>query len=94
MARKPLSSRTAIFYGWTPTGKRIHLGDEARVWPAQKGYGTHVVDTFCGSIMRAWEDGSMPSAGRVTEFCRNCFRALAWMEFEKALHAVGEKVTA
>lgn len=93
MPRKSLSSRMAIYYGWTPTGKRIHLGDETRVWMPAGGSQIHIVDTFCGSIMRAWEDGSMPSVGIVTEFCRNCFRALAWMEFEKSLSAVGKRVT-
>ena len=91
MSRKPLSSKTAIYYGWTPTGKRIHLGDATRVWQG-KPSATYVVDTFCNAIMRAWEDGSMPPAGRVTEFCRNCFRALAWAEYEKRMLVSGGEI--
>ncbi len=83
MSRVALSSRTAVYFGSTPTGKRLHLGDESRVLTATERL--YVVDTFCGCIMRAWEDGSMPSYGRVTEFCRNCFRALAWAEYEREL---------
>lgn len=76
--------RTAIYYGWTPTGKRIHLGDETRVI-RQKSARITIVDTFCSATMNAWEDGSMPPQGRVQEFCRNCFRTLAWDIFEQRM---------
>lgn len=79
-----MPSKNAIYFGSTPTGKRIHLGDESRVWrPEDKD--VFVVDTFCGAIMRAWEDGSMPPSSQVQEFCRNCFRSLAWEIFERSL---------
>ncbi len=74
-------SRPAIYYGWTPTGKRIHLGDVA----VREDKGITILDSFCGAIMKAWEDGSMPPSGRVTEFCRNCFRTLAWEVFERSI---------
>lgn len=85
-----MAFRPAVYFGWTPKGKRIHLGDETRIWQG-KPSATYVVDTFCGSIMRAWEDGSMPPAGQVQEFCRNCFRSLAWNAFEASLMVTAQR---
>lgn len=81
---KPRAKRLAIYYGWTTKGKRIHLGDEVAYSQSKK---VNVVSTFCGPLMWAWEDGSMPSPGQVQEFCRNCFRTLAWEAFEGSMLA-------
>ena len=76
--------RTALFYGSTPYGKRIHLGDD----PLYMSGRIVKVNTFCGAIMSAWEDGDLPPPRRVAYFCHNCFRALAWEVFVERMESL------
>lgn len=78
--------RPAVWWGWTPTGKRIHLGDRA-LW--EEGRMVHV-DTFCGAIMKAPTDHEIPPPGRVSEFCRQCFRTLAWALLEQRMKEIAK----
>ena len=82
-------AKEAVYYGTTPTGKRIHLGSNVYRMQRKLGQETYEVwaDTFCGRIMTGWEDGSMPPAWKYDQFCASCFRALAWQYFLERMEA-------
>ena len=85
---------TKTYYGWTKNGKRIHLGTHVEVITAS---GAYVAQAFCGVLMRAdgrgYEQGDPERAipGRVTEFCRGCFRSVAWQYYENHLMEEAER---
>lgn len=79
---------TMTYYGRTPKGKRIHLGDKLQ-------YATNRetrVDTFCGAAMLAWEEGAMPPPSFREEFCRNCFRSYAWEVMLEKLELLARQI--
>lgn len=88
--------RQAVYYGTTPTGKRIHLGSNVYHTERKAGKGVWEVwaDTFCGRAMTGWEDGSMPPAWKYDQFCGSCFRALAWLYFVERMEAEATKYRA
>lgn len=84
------SPRPATFWGWTPTGKKIHLGTEA-LWEDRRMI---QANTFCGPIMSApkVEKGKMIPPSRVGEFCRRCFMTLAWSLLEQRMYELEEEL--
>lgn len=70
-----------IYYGETPKGKKIHVGNFV-VKEARRG---DWVYTVCGNEMQSWVEGERPEGSKVEDFCHNCFRAYAWEIMQKAL---------
>lgn len=67
-----------IFYGTTPYGRRIHIGN----WISPRHRSReNFVFTFCGNEMTAWEEGERPPSSKADEFCKVCFRSFAWEYF-------------
>lgn len=72
------TSYGAVYYGGTPTGKRLHLADtifyatKREQWAAK---------AYCGVDIITYREEQAPPS-RVSEFCHSCFRALAWEVFE------------
>lgn len=77
-------TREAIHYGYTPTGKKIHLGEHVN-WTDKNG--TSCVDAFCGALMdsRLLERGNRPLPAKVKEYCKRCFATDAWAVFEETM---------
>lgn len=65
------------YYGHTPKGKKVHLGDRVQYSLVNRRREARV-DTFCGAAMLAYENGELPPASLAQEFCKNCFRSYAW----------------
>lgn len=70
-----------MYHGSTPTGRRIHLGEHLIVEYAS---GKRRVQTRCGTDMFAFEAGQAPPA-RVSEYCKTCYRSVAWDYFVQAM---------
>jgi hypothetical protein len=74
-------SRVSVYYGWSHTGQRIHLGEKVhyiREGKLKDGRRIAVVGGFCGTDVRAYTDRAMPPPHLAREFCRNCMRPLAF----------------
>lgn len=72
-----------IYYGTTLHGTRIHFGSEV-LYPDPGNQREWVVVSRCGNRMYS-HDPNQPSPGRVIEFCRTCFRAIAWATYVQTL---------
>lgn len=59
----------SYFYGEAKSGKKLHMGS-FRVGDE--------IDAFCGCSIHEWEQGERPPKSKVSEYCKNCFRAYAW----------------
>jgi hypothetical protein len=66
--------RRSEHYGVTPKGKKYHAGVEVIPYVGTKK--SYRVQTYCGAEMLS-EDTDL-DAGRRLEFCKNCFRRMAW----------------
>jgi hypothetical protein len=66
--------KRAEHYGVTPKGKKYHAGVEVIPYVGTKK--SYRVQTYCGAEMLS-EDTDL-DAGRRMEFCKNCFRRMAW----------------
>lgn len=62
------------YYGKTPAGKKLHMG--TKVIPYIGDTRSFQVQTFCGAQMVSDDTDLRPDLR--LEFCRNCFRAMAW----------------
>lgn len=70
--------KIAVYYGTTMAGKRVHLGSQLLT---RSGESDVIVVGFCGNLVTAFETGQLPHPSRAREFCRTCFRSLAWEVF-------------
>lgn len=68
------AQRRSEHYGVTPKGKKYHAGVEVIPYVGTKK--SYRVQTYCGAEMLS-EDTDL-DAGRRLEFCKNCFRRMAW----------------
>lgn len=66
-----------IYYGTTRYGHRLHLGQEV----LSNGV---VVIAYCGNILSALDLDRGWQPTRVSEYCRTCFRKVAWQALEWA----------
>ena len=73
-SKKPV----VYYYGETPHGHRIHIGNWIERVQGTGRRQNRVVATFCGSFMLEWEEGIRPPTSRASDFCKNCFRSIAW----------------
>ncbi len=81
MSDAPHSGPT--YYGTTAFGHRIHFG-EIVLFPEANDPDKWVVAAHCGARLTE-RDIDAPLPNKVDEYCRVCFRALAWQAFEQSL---------
>lgn len=79
-----------VYYGTTNTGKRIHFGN-ILLYPEANNASKWVVQSLCGrDITEANLDEPLPT--RVDEYCRACFRAIAWRYFTESMRTQNRDV--
>lgn len=81
-----MSANNKIYYGTTSSGHRLHFGTEV-MYPDPGNRREWVVISRCANRMYS-HDPDEPSPGRVTEFCKTCFRAIAWSVYEDQMKIV------
>ena len=77
-----------VWYGWTKSGKGIHLG-VARLGTAQEGFQAFV--SFCGLAVTEAHPQTAPlyaPLDRFESWCGNCFRSLAWAALRSRVEAL------
>lgn len=80
----PALGRT--YYGTSQFGLRIHFG-EIVLFPEANDPEKWVIQAHCGARLTEHDiDDPVPS--KVTDYCRSCFRAIAWQAFEASLQSL------